>query len=238
MFRIRSRSVLLGLVAGLAVLPVAVAGPGARAATGPDVTAPTAPTGLTWSASCAGVVWFAWRAATDDVGVVAYEVFREVRTGVFALAGTTTTTSFTEPRIAGLRYQVRARDAAGNTSPFTAPVSPVPPPCPPPDTQPPTVPGPPVAAVTCGRAGLSWTPSWDRFGVTGYEVWTAPGSSGGTFSLVATVATTSVTLTGPGLFRVQVRARDAAGNRSPFTAPVTIVIPACPVTSPPPAASP
>jgi chitodextrinase len=231
---IRPRSVMFAVTGAIAALTVAIVVPSAQAATAADTTPPTAPTGLTWSATCAGVVTFTWTAATDNVGVSGYEVFREVSTGTFALAGTTTTTTFIEPRIAGLRYQVRARDAAGNTSPFTAPVIPVPPPCPPPDTQPPTVPGTPTTSVTCGSAMLTWTASTDNVGVTGYEVWRASGSSGGTFVQVATVTTTSFITSGPGIFRFQVRARDAAGNRSAFTPPVTVIIPACPNETQPP----
>jgi chitodextrinase len=233
MFRIRSRSVVVAMVAALAAAMVTVVVPSVQAATA-DTTPPTAPTNLTWSATCAGVVTFTWTAATDNVGVTGYEVFREVSTGTFALAGTTTTTTFVESRIAGLRYQVRARDAAGNVSPFTAPVIPVPPPCPPPDIQPPTTPGTPSASVTCGAALLTWTPSTDNVAVTGYEIWRASGSSGGTFSHVATVTATSFIVSGPGIYRVQIQARDGAGNRSPFTPPVTVVIPACPNETQPP----
>jgi hypothetical protein len=226
MSRIRSTTFTFALAGVLPVVMVALAASGAYAAA--DTTPPTAPTGLTWSATCTGVVTFNWTAATDDVGVTAYEVFREVRTGTFALAGTTTTTRFVEPRIAGLRYQVRARDAAGNASEFTPPVIPVLPPCPPPDTQPPTTPGTPTASITCGAARLTWTASRDNFVVIGYEIWSAPGTSGGTFSRVATVPTTSFTFTSPAFLRVQIRARDAAGNVSPFTPPVPVAIPACP----------
>ncbi|WP_083802260.1 cellulose binding domain-containing protein [Micromonospora sp. ATCC 39149] len=227
------RSITFAVVATLAALSVAVVAPSAQAATS-DTTPPTAPTDLTWSATCAGVVTFNWSAATDNVGVTGYEVFREVSSGEFALAGTTTTTTFIEPRIAGLRYQVRARDAAGNTSPFTAPVIPVPPPCPAPDTDAPSTPGNPTAIVTCGAALLGWTASTDNVGVTGYEVWSAPGTSGGAFAHVATVTTTSFIANGPGIFRFQVRARDAAGNRSPFTPPINVVVPACPNETQPP----
>jgi len=232
MSRIRSRSMAFAVAGALAAMMVALIVPSAQAAT--DTTAPTAPTNLRWSATCAGVVTFTWTAATDNVGVTGYEVFREVSTGTFALAGTTTTTTFVEPRIAGLRYQVRARDAAGNTSAFTAPVIPVPPPCPPPDTQPPTTPGTPTASITCGAALLTWTASTDNFAVTGYEIWVASGTSGGTFSRVATVSTTSFTFTSPAFLRVQIRARDAAGNFSSFTPPVPVAIPACPNETQPP----
>jgi chitodextrinase len=233
MYWIRPRSIVVAVVAGLAAVTVALVVPSAQAETA-DTTPPTAPTNLTWSATCVGVVTFTWTAATDNVGVTGYEVFREISTGTFALAGTTTTTTFVEPRIAGLRYKVRARDAAGNVSPFTVPVIPVPPPCPPPDTQPPTTPGTPTVSVTCGAALLTWTPSTDNVAVTGYEIWRASGSSGATFSHVATVTATSFIFSGPGIYRVQIRARDGAGNRSPFTPPVTVVIPACPNETQPP----
>lgn len=229
MHRIRRRSLVLGVVGVLTALAVTVVVPSAQAGPVADTTPPTAPTGLTWSATCAGVVTFRWAAATDDVGVTGYEVFREVSTGVFALAGTTATTTFVEPRLAGLRYKVRARDAAGNTSPFSAPVIPLLPPCPPPDVSPPTTPGTPTATVRCGSALLAWTASTDNYWVTGYEIWRASGASGGTFTLVATVGTVpSYRLVGPGFYRVQIRARDAAGNLSPFTPPIIVIIPACP----------
>jgi chitodextrinase len=217
------------MAGALAALTVAVVAPGARAAAAADTTPPTAPTGLTWSATCAGVVTFTWTAATDDVGVTGYEVFREVSTGTFALAGTTTTTTFVEPRIAGLRYQVRARDAAGNTSPFTAPVIPVLPPCPPPDTQPPTTPGTPTASgPTATQITLSWAASTDNIRVIGYDIHRALGASGGTFAPVGTATATTFTdtgLTGGTTYRYRVRARDLAGNASPFSAPVTVTTP-------------
>jgi chitodextrinase len=122
------------------------------------------------------------------------------------------------------QYQVRARDAAGNTSAFTAPVNALPPPCPPPtDTQAPTTPGTPAASgVTASQASLSWTASTDNVGVTGYDVFRAPGASGGTFAIVGSAATTSFTNTGLAAsttYRYQVRARDAAGNYRPSRPP-------------------
>jgi mannan endo-1,4-beta-mannosidase len=86
------------------------------------------------------------------------------------------------------------------------------------DTQPPSTPGTPtVSAVTATSATLSWTASTDNVGVTGYDVLRAPGTSGGTFSLVGSIGTTTFTdtgLTASTTYRYQVRARDAAGNNS------------------------
>ncbi|WP_229691121.1 cellulose binding domain-containing protein, partial [Sphaerisporangium melleum] len=200
-----------------------------------DTTPPTVPSGLAVTVSCTLTVTLRWTASTDNVGVTGYDIYHASNGGTFTPAGTTTATSFSEPFNGLFQYQVRARDAAGNTSAFTAPVTAVPPPCPtspPPDTQPPTTPGTPTATVTCGSVTLSWAASADNVAVTGYEIWRASGTTGGTFSSVGTSTTTSFTQTGVGGFRYQIRARDAAGNTSPFTSPITVMTPACPTPSP------
>ncbi|MDQ0604886.1 cellulose 1,4-beta-cellobiosidase [Streptomyces canus] len=77
-----------------------------------DTTAPSAPTGLRATAKTASSVSLAWSAATDDVGVTGYEVYRNgTRVGSPA-AGTTYTDT-----------TVRARDAAGNVSAASAALS-------------------------------------------------------------------------------------------------------------------
>jgi cellulase/cellobiase CelA1 len=224
---------------------VALAGPALSAtAPGPaaaiaadDASPPTVPTGLRAAVTCTLVVTLTWTASTDNVAVTGYDVFRSTNNGPFVSVATTAATSFTD-RLTGLfQYQVRARDAAGNTSAFTAPVSALPPPCPitpPPDTVPPTTPGTPTATVSCGSATLTWAASNDNVRVAAYEIWQAPGTMGGTFVQTGTTTTTSFTQQGVGASRYQIRARDAAGNTSPFTPPITVITPACPVTTPPP----
>ncbi|WP_260478677.1 cellulase family glycosylhydrolase [Kibdelosporangium aridum] len=92
------------------------------------------------------------------------------------------------------------------------------------DTEPPTTPGTPTAsAVTSSSATLTWTPSTDNVGVTGYEVYRATGS--GAFSLVGTSGTTTFTNTGltpSTTYRYQVRARDAVPNFSANSGIVTV----------------
>ncbi|MGW4640447.1 cellulose binding domain-containing protein [Sphaerisporangium sp. NPDC004334] len=197
-----------------------------------DTSPPTVPTGLSSTVRCNPLsVTLSWTASTDNVGVTGYDVYAASYGGSFTSVGTTTATSFTQPINGLYQYEVRARDAAGNTSAFTEPVRVVPPPCPtmpPPDTQAPTTPGTPTATVTCGSVTLTWAPSTDDRGVAGYEIWRAPGTTGGTYVSVGTSTTTSFTQSGVGVFRYQVRARDAAGNTSAFTTPVTVYIPACP----------
>ncbi|WP_333768414.1 GH12 family glycosyl hydrolase domain-containing protein [Streptomyces sp. IBSBF 2435] len=89
--------------------------------TGGDTQAPTAPGGLTGTAATATSAALSWSAATDNVGVTAYDVYRNG-----ALAGTTAGTSFTDSGLTAstaYSYTVKARDAAGNTSPASAPVT-------------------------------------------------------------------------------------------------------------------
>ncbi len=86
------------------------------------------------------------------------------------------------------------------------------------DTQPPTTPGGLAATGhTSSSVSLSWTASTDNVGVTGYEVY--QGSSSAT-----TVSGTSATVSGLSAstaYTFKVRAKDAAGNSSAFSASVT-----------------
>jgi mannan endo-1,4-beta-mannosidase len=91
------------------------------------------------------------------------------------------------------------------------------------DTQAPTAPGAPRStAVTSSSVTLAWTASSDNVGVTGYEVVRVDGSSQ---TVVASSATTSATVSGLSAATAHtfaVRARDAAGNRSPNSATVQV----------------
>ncbi|HLM66201.1 MAG TPA: glycoside hydrolase family 18 chitinase, partial [Longimicrobium sp.] len=101
-----------------------------------------------------------------------------------------------------------------------------PPPPPPPtaDTQAPSVvTGLSVLAKAQRSVDLSWQASTDNVGVTGYEVFLNNGTT-----LVASPAGTAVSVTGltPGTsYTFTVKARDAAGNRSAASAPLTVTTP-------------
>ncbi|CAL9597021.1 cellulase family glycosylhydrolase [Streptomyces sp. enrichment culture] len=91
------------------------------------------------------------------------------------------------------------------------------------DTRPPAAPGAPVAsAVTAASATLTWPAATDDVGVTGYEVVRVTGD---TETRVAASTTPTATLTGltaGTTYTFAVYARDAAGNRSPRSATVTV----------------
>jgi chitodextrinase len=79
-----------------------------------DTTAPTTPTGLAISNRTFTSISLSWTASTDNVGVTGYRVYRNG-----TLAGTSTTTSFTDSGLTSgtsYSYTVAAYDAAGNNS--------------------------------------------------------------------------------------------------------------------------
>jgi chitodextrinase len=89
-----------------------------------DTSPPTAPAGLAASGATSTGANLSWTASTDDNGVAGYDVLRApgASGGTFAQAGTSATTSFSDTGLTPgttYRYQVRARDAAGNTSPVS-----------------------------------------------------------------------------------------------------------------------
>ncbi|MET7338927.1 fibronectin type III domain-containing protein [Nonomuraea sp. NPDC005650] len=89
-----------------------------------DTSPPTAPAGLAASATTSTGTTLSWTASTDDNGVAGYDVLRApgASGGTFTQVGTSTATSFGDTGLTPsttYRYQVRARDAAGNTSPVS-----------------------------------------------------------------------------------------------------------------------
>ena len=81
-----------------------------------DATPPSAPANLVASAKSGSEVDLAWSASSDDVGVVAYDVYRN---GVKVDETNGSTTTYADKTVTPLTYyyySVRARDAAGNAS--------------------------------------------------------------------------------------------------------------------------
>jgi chitodextrinase len=94
------------------------------AGTGGDTSPPTAPAGLAASGVTSAAANLSWTAATDDNGVTGYDILRApgASGGTFAQVGTSATTSYGDTGLTPsttYRYQVRARDAAGNISPVS-----------------------------------------------------------------------------------------------------------------------
>lgn len=94
---------------------------GRRPSAQTDTIPPSVPTGLADSATTINSFTLSWTASTDNVGVAAYEVFRD---GASAGLVTALATSFAFTGLAlntPYTITIRARDAAGNFSALSAP---------------------------------------------------------------------------------------------------------------------
>ena len=210
----------------------AIATVGQQTAACPDTTPPSAPGTVSASAVSSSEIDLSWAAATDNVGVTGYQLFRCQGSSCtsFAQVGTASGTTFNDTGLAAVTsysYQVRALDAAGNQGPFSNTASATTQAQP--DTSPPSTPtGLAVSGVTQTAMTLSWNASSDNVGVTGYRLY-LNGSQVGTslttsYLFSALSCGTSSTL--------GVAAVDAAGNLSAI-ATVGQQTAACPDTTPP-----
>ena len=189
-----------------------------------DTRAPVKPT--TTNDSVSGTTaTLRWSGATDNVAVTGYEI--RYATNSKLTGATVKSTTATSLNVSGLAngtwyWQVRAKDAAGNWSPWTSPddfsmkIA---------DTQAPAKPAKTKDSVSGSTATLVWSIATDNVGVTGYEVRYATNSKL-TGATVKSTTATSLNVSGleNGTWYWQVRAKDAAGNWSPWTGPDSFAI--------------
>lgn len=195
--------------------------------TGPDVTPPSVPVGLSGNAITQTSFTLSWTASTDNLGVTGYEVFKDgqplgsATTTEFEVTGLTTSTTYS--------FTVKATDAAGNRSAASSVLEVTT--LPPPDVIAPTAPsGLAVNDLTQTSLTLSWTASTDNVGVAGYDVF-----KDGVFLGSATITELAVTgLTASTTYSFTVKAKDAAGNVSAASDAVEVTtLPASPdITAP------
>jgi chitodextrinase len=188
----------------------------------PDTTPPSAPT-LKASITSLSVT-LSWSGSTDDVGVVAYDLYEQGFEAMDAkLIGSTTSTSVTLFNLSGQMtlsgtYMVTARDAAGNVSSFSNPVevrfneTPEP--------QPPSTPVNLLATSFGSGVVLTWDASTDFHGqpVARYDLYIGD-------VYVGTVSDSSASIIGLGKgvsYAFTVRAVDVEGNASSPSNAVTV----------------
>ncbi|MGH1892606.1 fibronectin type III domain-containing protein, partial [Enterococcus durans] len=177
----------------------------------PDTEAPTTPKNLTASKVTHHSVALNWEAATDNVAVKEYLIFRDGNK-----IGTTKTTSFTDTTVEAEKeyaYRVQAIDAAGNTSALSNELTvqtekmPV-------DNQKPTAPSNlSILNITEKSATVSWKASTDNVAVSHYIV----NVTGKGLTTEKTVTSLNYSITGLQAgeeYKVTVRAVDTSGNES------------------------
>lgn len=183
-----------------------------------DSTPPTAPTGLAAASVASTAVDLTWAAATDNIGVVRYEVLRNG-----GVVGESATTSYTDTGLSpstAYTYTVRAVDASSNVSPDSAALAVTT--QPPADTTPPSAPTNLAASsVTSSSVVLGWTAATDDRGVTGYRIY-RDGTQVGTST---TTAFTDATVLSSTTYAYAVRAQDAAGNLGPASTSLSVTTP-------------
>ena len=195
----------------------------------PDATPPSAPGTLTATGGL-GQVNLSWGAATDNIGVLRYNVYRSTTPGFTPSAANRiaqpTGTSYTDSGLATgtYYYRVIAEDGAGNLGPpsneasasATA------------DTTPPSVPGGLAAAAAGNTVNLSWNAATDNVGVARYNVYrsTTSGFTPSTANRIAQPTGPSYADSGlaPGTYYYKVTAEDAAGNVSGVSSEVNATV--------------
>ncbi|MDX6401411.1 MAG: hypothetical protein QOF27_2017, partial [Gaiellaceae bacterium] len=195
-----------------------------------DSTPPSAPGTLTTTGGL-GQVALSWGAATDNVGVAKYDVYRSTTSGFTPSTGNRigqpTGTTFTDTGLAPgtYYYRVQAEDAAGTIGPAgneasgaaTA------------DTTPPSAPTALTGTGSAGQVALSWGASSDAGGIAHYNVHraTTAGFTPTTANRIAQPAGTTYTDTGlsAGTYYYKVSADDNAGNTSGFSNEANATVP-------------
>jgi hypothetical protein len=224
-----TRGALAGAVLALVALVASPLAGVAHADPPPDTTPPTAPTNLRVVDMAFNEATLAWDASTDDSGPVQgyeTEVVAPGSAQYWAVQGTSRTWTLL---VQGLTYTatITALDGARNRSEpatiqFTMPV----------DTEAPTTPTnlhvePPREGFPEGV--LAWDASTDNSPTIIYDVWvqTPSGHAGPVCHprspqcSIRSIKDNLVPVPGqPYIFTV--RARDVAGNMSPFSAPLTL----------------
>ena len=190
-----------------------------------DTQQPSAPGALYATSVTTSTVSLSWSASTDNVGVVAYDVYLGSTLYVSSASPNATVSNLSSG--ATYTFTVRARDGAGNVSPSSpsltvTTVTTV-------DIIPPSTPSNLTWASDGGTVTMTWTPSTDNVGVSGYQLLY------GNFSL-GIFSDTVLTLIGfkPGTpYTFTVKALDAAGNVSAASNQITVLLGTSVDTTPP-----
>jgi chitodextrinase len=174
-----------------------------------DTQAPTAPASLSATNITQTGFSTTWSAATDNISVVSYVVFRD---GILVQNTQSTNFSFTG-LTANTTYNitVKARDAAGNISAASTALSVKTLTATTVDTQAPSTPTNISASnITTNSFTATWTASTDNVGVVSYDVFRdgvlTQNTQSTNFAFTGLTANTT--------YNVTVKARDAAGNIS------------------------
>ncbi len=188
---------------------------------------PTVPTSLTASTVNSSQIDLAWTAATDNVGVATYKLYRN-GVQIAVLGNVTSYSDLGLTALASYSYTVSACDAVGNCSAQSAATSATTPAAP--DTLSPSVPsGLTATALSSSQVKLVWVAATDNVGVTAYKIY----SGGALVTTLGNVTSTLRTTVASTSYRYTIAACDAVGNCSSQSAAASVTTPALADTVPP-----
>jgi len=184
-----------------------------------DTAAPSTPTSLRSTSVGSDSIALAWNAATDNVAVTGYRLYKNGSLTPFA---SPTSLSFTDTGLLAdntYEYRVSAIDAAGNESGLSSVlvVNTVAAP----DTTPPATPANlHSTSVSSDSIALAWNAATDNVAVTAYRLY----KDGSSTPLVTTsgLSTTDTGLLADHAYTYRISAVDAAGNESPLSSALSV----------------
>ncbi len=183
-----------------------------------DTQKPSAPTNLAASAVTDRAITLTWTAATDNVGVVKYDIYRNgLKISSVTAAGLTDALGLTPSTT--YRYTIQAFDGANNASSFSAELAVTT--AAPSDVTAPTAPAKLTAvSISSTAITLAWTGSIDAYGVVRYDIYRDGVKIGSTAGSARSFTDTAPDQDGSCIYKVQ--AVDAAGNLSPFSSDLSV----------------
>jgi glucose/arabinose dehydrogenase len=181
-----------------------------------DTTPPSAPSNVAIANLACTSANLSWVGSTDNVGVVAYDVYRDGQR-LITVDGNARSAALTLTPGARWGIYVNARDAAGNASQASPSLVVNVPQCSV-DTQPPTVPTGLNGTAAGTTATLGWRAATDNIGVASYDIYRDDVKVGNTPNLNYTDSGLAANKT----FRYAVAARDAQNNVSARSASVNV----------------
>jgi glucose/arabinose dehydrogenase len=182
-----------------------------------DTQAPTPPSGLSIADLTCKSATLSWAKSTDNVGVTAYDVYRD---GQLLTTTSGTASSAAIVLVPGAQWglYVNARDAKGNVSQASLTLKTQVPVCVV-DNQAPTTPANLTGSVSGTSVNLKWSPATDNISVSGYDIFrgdTKVGTSNG-------LGYTDSGLMPNTQYLYSVAARDAQSNVSSRSTGLTLV---------------
>ncbi|MFA6467004.1 MAG: fibronectin type III domain-containing protein [Patescibacteria group bacterium] len=173
-----------------------------------DTTKPSAPSNLTANVISSAKINLTWSAATDNVAVTGYTIFRNgteiasTATTTFSNIGLTASTTYT--------YTVKAYDAAGNKSANSNSISATTLTTSTDITSPSAPTNLTANPISTSQINLTWATSTDNVAVTGYSIF----RNGAEIATVTSNTFNNLGLTASTTYSYTVKAHDGAGNMS------------------------